>query len=162
MVLKLRDRILAGPAGGERPLTESEMVELALSVDLDALETGDYCRYQKRCYARNTVMINEHVELVVICWAAQQASSVHDHGRSNCLYLVADGTMQEEVYALEGSEPIRTEARTWERGEITIASGPTIHCISNPTENNLFTIHIYSPPLGDTVTNYTPIPTYDE
>ena len=48
------------------------------------------------------------------------------------------------------------------RGEITIASGPTIHRISNPTEKDLFTIHIYSPPLGDTVTNYTPMPTYDD
>ena len=162
MVLKLRDRILAGPAGDERPLTEEEIIELALGVDLDALETGGYCKYQKRCYARNTVMLNGHVELVVICWAATQASSVPDHGRSNCLYLVVDGTMQEELYVLEDGEPIRTEARTWERGEITMASGPTIHRISNPTERDLFTIHIYSPPLGDTVTNYTPIPTYDE
>ena len=71
------------------------------------------------------------------------------------------GTLNEKLAEL-GANLLIEVLPTWERGEITIASGPTIHCISNPTENNLFTIHIYSPPLGDTVTNYTPIPTYDE
>ena len=128
---------------------------------LDALDAGDYCKYQKRCYARNSVLLNERVELVVICWAAGQASSVHDHGRSNCLYLVAQGTMQEEIYLLEDGEPFRTEVRSWDRGEITVASGVTIHKISNPSDGDLFTIHIYSPPLGNSITNYTPLPTYE-
>ena len=164
MVLKLRDAILASPAGNERALTESEMVEMAAAVDLDALDFGEYCKFRKRCYARNTVMLNDFIELVVICWGSHQFSSIHDHGQSNCLYLVTAGTMQEEVYALEDgeAEPVRTEIRSWERGEITVASGPTIHRISNPGEVGLTTVHLYSPPLADKVTNFTPLPTYAE
>ena len=161
MVLKLRNAILAGPAGAERPLTEAEMIALAKAVELDALDVQEYCRFRRKCYTRNTVVLNEHVELVVICWGANQSSSVHDHGISNCLYLVTEGTMQEELFRLEEGKHVRTRSRLWSRGEITVASGPTIHRISNPSDNDLFTIHIYSPPLANRVTHYTPVPTYE-
>ena len=164
MVLKLRDAILASPAGNERALTETEMVELAAAVDLETLDFGDYGKFQRRCYARNTVLLNDHIELVVICWDGGQASSIHDHGDSNCLYLVTQGLMQEEVYVMEegAEEPVRTEVRQWDTGEITVASGSTIHRISNPNEHGLTTVHMYSPPLADKVTNFTPLPTYAE
>ena len=163
MVAKLRDAILAGPAGSDRPLTADEMIALAKGVDLDTLDLGEYCKFQKRCYARNTVLLNEHIELVVICWEAGQASSIHDHGDSLCLYLVSHGTMQEDVYeAPVGDDPEPELTRRWHRGDITLAEGPTIHRISNPAESGLVTIHVYSPPLDERVTHFTPMPTYAE
>ncbi|MHC4958046.1 MAG: cysteine dioxygenase [Planctomycetota bacterium] len=163
MVQKLRDQLLSGPAG-ERPLTKEEMVALAEAVDLDTLDLGEFVHFQSKCYARNTVLLNEHAELAVICWEVGQQSSIHDHGDSLCLYLVTGGTMREEIYEapeVEGGEPKRVLERDWHRGEITVAEGATIHRLTNPGKGGLVTIHIYSPPLDDRVTNFTPVPTYE-
>lgn len=156
----LRDRIVASPAGAERALTADEMLALARSVDLATLDVESYCKFSEERYARNTVFLNDHVELVVICWLPAQASAIHDHGRSNCLYLVTSGSMQEEMFELNAARrPRRTLVRNFDRGAITIAAPTDVHRILNPGPENLVTVHIYSPPLDTAVTNFTPIPT---
>ena len=159
MVSNLRDRILAGPAGTERVLERDEMVELAEAVDLASLDLGTYRRFQEICYARNRVLLNEHVELVVICWRSGQSSAIHDHGKSHCLYLVIEGEMLEERFRLNGpGEPEPTDERRFGPGDISVAAGHEIHRIHNRNGTDLVTVHIYSPPLGDTMKLFTPIP----
>jgi predicted metal-dependent enzyme (double-stranded beta helix superfamily) len=158
MVLKLRDRILAGEGGVARPLTPQEMKALARSVDLRTLDLSGYRRFQEECYARNTVLLNDQCELVVICWLPGQMSAVHDHGNSYCLYLVVDGTMVEERYRLRNGVPEPVDERSFHRGDITIAAGDSVHRINNRTKKELVTVHIYSPPLGPAMKLYTPIP----
>lgn len=152
MVEKLRDRILSnGPGGVERPLTRDEMLAWAADVDLDAVDLSCHCEFHADRYARNCVLKNEHFELVVICWRAGQVSPIHDHGESNCLYLVTGGTMTEEIYS-RSETPGRVtlvESREWACGDVTIADGPTIHRVCNHTGQDLVTIHLYSPPLPD-------------
>jgi cysteine dioxygenase len=158
MVFKLKDEILAGPAGSERALTRDEMVTLAAAVDLDTLDLGEYRRFQKSCYARNRIVLNDHVELVVICWLPGQSSVIHDHGMSLCLYLVVEGEMLEERYRLNGSgEPEPTDELTFGRGDISVSAGHEIHRINNRSDTDLVTVHIYSPPLGDSMRLFTPI-----
>ncbi len=159
MVSRLKDRIVASPAGSERALTRDEMVALASAVDVESLDLGDYGAVKKACYARNTVLLNDHIELVVICWLPGQASAVHDHGRSNCLYLIVEGEMQEELFDLgPGGQPEARSKRSFGRGEITVAASDDIHRITNITDEKLVTIHLYSPPLDEKMTMYTPIP----
>jgi cysteine dioxygenase len=160
MALALRDRLLAS-AASTRPLDAGEMLALARSVDLERLDLTAYREFCATRYARNCVFVNEHIELVVICWLAKQASSIHDHGRSNCLYLIVEGTMQEEMFDLDSAgKPRRLRAREFTRGQITIASPTDVHRIVNCTHDHLVTVHLYSPPLDDAVRNFTPIPTY--
>ena len=159
MVLKLKDRILEGPGGVERPLTPQEMLDFVSSVDLESLDLEEHLHYREECYARNTVLANDHFELVVICWRPGQASAVHDHGASHCAYLVTGGTASEQLFELdERGEPRPTKSRTWNRGDITLADGKTIHQVLNSTDRDLVTVHIYSPPLGEAMTMFTPIP----
>jgi cysteine dioxygenase len=157
MVLRLRDRILEA-GGAERPLTAGEMTSLARETDLSALDLGRYCSFKRDCYTRNTVLLNDNLELVVICWLAGQASAIHDHGDSRCLYLVVDGEMKEERFRVEGdAEPEPVDVRTFGRGDVTLALGSDVHRIRNDTAQNLTTVHIYSPPLANT-RMFTPIP----
>lgn len=161
MAHRLRQRLLASPAGSHRALTRDEMLEFARSIDLDTLDVSQYRKFDEVRYARSTVLLDERVELVVICWLPEQASSIHDHGQSNCLYLVVEGEMQEELFVVnEEGRPRRAVARRFGRGDITFAAPSDIHRIANLGAGNLVTVHIYSPPLDETVTNYTPIPTY--
>jgi cysteine dioxygenase len=158
MVLKLRDRILEGPGGVSRPFTPEEMAALARSVDLETLDLSGYRRFQEDCYARNTVLLNDRCELVVICWQPGQMSAVHDHGSSHCLYLVVEGTMVEERYTLRDGKPVPQDERSFGKGDITIAAGDSVHRINNRGSSPLVTVHIYSPPLGANMKLYTPIP----
>jgi cysteine dioxygenase len=159
MVMVLRHAVLASPAGSRRALTPDEMTALARAVDLSRLDLGDFRRFSEERYARNTVFLNEHIELVVICWRGGQASSIHDHGASNCLYLIVEGAMQEELFRLDDDgHPERTAKRHFGPGEITVAAPTDVHRITNPGEGELVTIHLYSPPLDERVTNFTPIP----
>jgi len=158
MVLKLRDRILEGPGGVTRPFTPQEMEALARSADLRTLDLSGYRRFQEECYARNTVLLNDQCELVVICWQPGQMSAVHDHGSSYCLYLVVDGTMVEERFRLRDGKPEPVDERSFGKGDITIAAGDSVHRINNRGEKPLVTVHIYSPPLGASMKLYTPIP----
>ena len=161
MVRSLRDRMLAGPAGVERPFTAEEMIEFARSVDLGTCDMTDYCSFKKGSYSRNRVHLNDHFELVVICWEQGQASSIHDHGVSNCLYLVLEGEMAEEEFELgPDGMPREKGLNTFTRGELTIVSGDHVHRILNRASERLVTIHMYSPPLDEAVTHYTPVPTY--
>jgi len=148
MVEKLKERLLRGPGGVERPFTPDEMLAAAHAVDLDELVLAPHVRFSDDAYARNVVERNDHFELVVICWKAGQSSPIHDHGKSNCLYLVTDGEMREEVFERDGGAAVRcTVRRTWPRGAITIADGPTIHRVCNRSDRDLVTVHLYSPPL---------------
>ncbi len=158
MVLKLRDRILAGPGGVQRPFTPAEMEALARSADTRTLDLTGYRRFQEECYARNTVLLNAQCELVVICWQPGQMSAIHDHGSSYCLYLIVEGVMIEERYRLRDGVPEKFDERSFARGGITIAAGDSVHRINNRGEKPLVTVHIYSPPLGANMKLYTPIP----
>ena len=161
MVGSLRDRMLVGPAGTERPFTADEMRQLAASVDIDHCDLSQHCGFKEGSYSRNRVHLNEHFELVVICWESGQASSIHDHGRSNCLYLVLGGEMTEEQFELgPDGMPRATGVSAFKAGEVTLVAGEYVHRINNRTAERLVTMHIYSPPLDEAVTHYTPVPTY--
>ena len=147
------------PAGTERPLTRDEMVAFAQSVDVTRFDTAGHDQFNEARYARNTIFENEHFELVLICWRNGQASAVHDHGKSYCLYLVLDGELEEELFELDADgEPRSVTVQSWETGGITVAAGHDVHQIRNYSGRDLRTLHIYSPPLKQTVKNFTQVP----
>lgn len=158
LVQSLAPRLRRTCDDASRPLTAEEMISVARSVDLDQLELGEFRGFDTCRYARNTVELNDAYELVVICWLPGQLSTIHDHGRSNCLYLVVEGEMTEELYGdadtIDG-EPELVRSRTFRRGDVTLAAGSDVHRIV-AGEGHLVTVHVYSPPLED-VRHFTEI-----
>jgi cysteine dioxygenase len=160
-VLTLRDQLLSGP-GASRPLTAEELRAFAASIDLDALRLDGYEGFSRARYARNRVHLDDNFELVVICWEPGQASSIHDHGASHCLYVVVRGQMVEERFRPgEGGQPVAQGSRRFGPSDTTLAVGPEIHRISNPGTERLVTLHVYSPPLDERATHFTAVPTYE-
>ncbi len=102
-------------------------------------------------YARNLIYKNENFEILCICWKPGQRSSIHDHTGSNCGAVVMQGTCRESFYECKDpskkcASPKRASV-TCEVGAIMCSGPGDIHRIENPTEQNLVSIHIYSPPL---------------
>lgn len=146
----LAPRLRAACDDASRPLTAEELLDIARSVDLERLDLGEFRCFDVERYARNTVELNDAYELVVICWLPCQLSTIHDHGESNCLYLVVEGDMVEEQYELGADgEPREVRSRHFGRGDVTLASGSDVHRIRNGDDTQLVTVHVYSPPLSD-------------
>tara|TARA_B100001996_G_C18668033_1_gene595584 strand:- start:2782 stop:3309 length:528 start_codon:yes stop_codon:yes gene_type:complete len=99
-------------------------------------------------YQRNVLKKTEFYELVAICWAPGQETSIHDHIGSDCAFLIADGVSTETIYELnEEGLAVPIEVRKYNAGEICAAEEPDIHRVSNESNGDLVNIHVYTPPL---------------
>ena len=101
-------------------------------------------------YERNPICSGPGWELVCICWRPGQTSPVHDHRGSGCGILVLRGTLTETVFETTSDGPMaKTGSRDLHQGEICASHDDDIHRIENAGEENLVTLHVYTPPLRD-------------
>lgn len=122
-------------------------------------------------YTRNLVFRNEHMDVILMCWPAGQASTIHDHDSSSCWVVVVEGTVDEVQYAVpmldrhfiesEMKNPTGAVGRCGElrvqnrfRLEVggctsTYANNDIgLHRVENNTDQPAYTLHIYAPPLS--------------
>ena len=114
-------------------------------------ELQPYLGFKERTYWRHLVCRNESVEMLVLCWKPGQRTVIHDHNGSQGAVLVQQGVVWETTFTFdEGSGLAYKSGREYGEGAVTGADVPDIHQLGNPdvSEQNLVTIHIYSPPLG--------------
>lgn len=114
-------------------------------------ELRTHLGFKPETYARHRVFINEHVELLVLCWRPGQRTPIHDHNGSYGTVRVLEGVMWETIFRLDGERGLVYEtAREWTGGQVTEgADVPDIHQIGNPdiSGQDLISLHAYAPPL---------------
>lgn len=123
---------------------------------LSRLELSEAClrhyrNFKSSTYARNRVMKNEFVEMLVLCWRPGQKTVIHDHNGSHGAVRVCEGILWETMFELDGDKTLRYKiSHEWRSGGVTGAAVPDIHVLGNPevSGQDLITIHIYAPPLG--------------
>ncbi|MBN8236998.1 cysteine dioxygenase family protein [Halobacillus kuroshimensis] len=98
-------------------------------------------------YYRQMIYEDEHVEMIVMNWADIECAP-HDHGESSGWILVMNGETKQTIYK-GGSEklpePLFTEYK--EKGRTMFAPKKGIHKMGRSGENDLVTLHLYSPPI---------------
>ncbi|MEJ8675457.1 cysteine dioxygenase family protein [Chromobacterium amazonense] len=115
---------------------------------LNQEELLPYWKFSGSHYHRNPIYGNEHFELLLFCWHRQQSSSIHNHHGSHCGIMVIQGTATEERYAATAQgQLISTETRDFKTGSILLNQARDIHKISNRQQEDLVTLHLYSPPM---------------
>jgi len=93
---------------------------------------------------------NEAVELLCLCWKSGQRSPIHDHASSVCGIKIIEGTGTETAYKLTPSGYIKAIAsRDYGCGQVLVSEDADTHQVANlqSLEEDLVTLHIYSPPL---------------
>ncbi len=114
-------------------------------------DVTQYLHFNDKHYARNKVMGSKFFDLFVMCWKPGQASLVHDHADSSCALKILAGTVTEVYCELIDStyRIVRPTKKTfYASGKICSAQDREIHQIINSSKDeNLVTLHIYSPPL---------------
>lgn len=111
-------------------------------------DVKEHCIFHDNHYSRNKVAGSDWFDFYVMCWKPNQASTIHDHQNSSCAFRILEGTATEVVYDLKDGYVYPIRSRTYSFGEICAAQDGEIHKITNESSNdNLITLHIYSPPL---------------
>jgi len=102
-------------------------------------------------YKRNLVFINDHIEMLILCWDRGQISGIHDHPDSGCVMAVLEGELKEDSYLKMDSQIVHNFSVIGKPGDVFYKKGSTgLHNILNTPDKCSVSLHIYSPP------NYNP------
>ena len=121
------------------------------NAEVSAEELAPYSGFKEGNYWRHLVCRNEFVEMLVLCWRPGQRTPIHDHNGSHGGVRVCEGTMWETTFTYDSTKGLEYKsAREYSPGAVTGSDVPDIHQLGNPdvSEQDMITIHIYSPPLG--------------
>lgn len=149
-VLSLPDLVAALESQTSAP-TLAQIFGWLEEAEISETELAPYRGFKEGNYWRHLVYRNEFVEMLVLCWRPGQRTPIHDHNGSHGGVRVCEGTMWETTFTYDPDDGLEYKsAREYLAGAVTGSDVPDIHQLGNPdvSEQDMVTIHIYSPPLG--------------
>jgi uncharacterized NAD(P)/FAD-binding protein YdhS len=129
------------------------LIDLATALEDAQLTFADvepFVHANPQNYNRATVVLRDQYELLVMTWLNGQSSVPHDHGGSICAMLTVRGQAVEGTYSVAPDGYVDPEyENVFVAGQVTAGEDAAVHTVSNPGNEVLVTVHIYSPPLRD-------------
>jgi cysteine dioxygenase len=105
-------------------------------------------RFDGRPYTRIPIHREGAIEVVVICLADGQTSSVHDHEGSNCVVRLLRGKLLESLFSDAGDGTLRFESNhCLTPGQVSALDGRQVHQLSNLARDGSVLLNFYSPPF---------------
>ncbi len=98
-------------------------------------------------YTRIPLSRDDELEVVLICFAEGQTSSVHDHQGSNCVVRVISGKILETLYERNGDTLDLLGSSYLKPGDISGLDGVQVHQLSNLHTKGSVLVNFYSPPF---------------
>ena len=83
----------------------------------------DYKKFCEKGYQRNRIYIDDHIEVLILCWNSKQTSGVHDHPTNGCILKVLQGSLTEEIWTMTAEKPIKTTEHESAIGTISFQKG---------------------------------------
>jgi cysteine dioxygenase len=105
-------------------------------------------RFAGEHYTRTTLYRDAALEVVVICFAEGQATSVHDHQGSNCVIRVLRGKILENHFVATPGGPLDLLGSHYlQPGDVSGLDGVQVHQLCNLDPNGTVLLNFYSPPF---------------
>ncbi|NVK73103.1 MAG: cysteine dioxygenase family protein [Oceanospirillaceae bacterium] len=136
--------------------------KLSLCRDIESLKTTfamipadtsqllKYIRFDAESYTRNRVIRTDKFEILVLCWKAGQESKIHNHEDSTCMFMVVEGELTDTHFVRNSDQLISISVNELSYGQRSLLFGENYyHKISNNSNVDAVSIHLYSPPLGE-------------
>ena len=126
--------------------------ELQQRLDDDAISAdslADYIHFSDERYSRNLLAHGPQFYALVLCWKPGQASPIHDHKGASCGVRVIEGTATETSFRWDDGRLVPDRVTTMQAGEVCGSFDDDIHEIRNNGDENLVTLHVYSPYLDN-------------
>lgn len=134
----------------EAPADLDTLKRLLGDLDVTRDDLGRCVHFECDHYARNKVASSPWYEMVCVCWKPGQRTPIHDHRASSCAFLVVEGVATEVLFELGDDGKLSDESQPYPRetGYICASWDADIHEIVNDTNEDMITLHIYSPALS--------------
>lgn len=100
-------------------------------------------------YGRNVIYRNNELEVIVINITPHKGTAIHDHGKSIGCAMVIEGTIVNSIYRLNGDRSEQFSSFCINQGECLYSTKGMIHKMTNPSNERMISLHVYSPPLKD-------------
>lgn len=126
--------------------------ELQARLDDDRISVAslaDYIRFSDDRYSRNLLAHGPQFYALVLCWKPGQASPIHDHKGASCGVRVIEGTATETSFRWQDGRLLPDRVTSMHAGEVCGSFDDDIHEIRNNGDQNLVTLHVYSPYLDN-------------
>eukprot|EP00093_Oithona_nana_P008935 08935.XXX_336038_337356_1 [CDS] Oithona nana genome sequencing. len=116
-----------------------------------------YAKFDKYRYTRNLVHEgNGKFNLMLLCWAPGNQSTIHDHANSHCFVKVLDGTLREVRFFWphenqdEHGLMLEKDRYDAKRNSVSYMSDELgLHRVENTSHSNgAVSLHLYSPPFA--------------
>jgi cysteine dioxygenase len=133
-----------------RPLQINEVRTLLSALAACSDELTLFADFDARTYKRNRIFRNDAVDILLLCWRSKQRTPIHDHAGSICGVYVLQGEATEIAFKPSGvGLLIPGESKSLRSGDITVSIDSDAHMVGNfaAPEQDLITLHCYSPPL---------------
>jgi cysteine dioxygenase len=134
----------------EVPVSTAYLRKVLRRLRLGLPALSRYVRFGRDCYKRNVLHNSPAYQALILCWRSGQRSPIHDHRGSACGVRVLKGTATEVVFERSPSGLIYpASTRKLTAGSICASFDSDIHQMGNleNSQEDLVTLHIYSPPL---------------
>jgi cysteine dioxygenase len=105
-------------------------------------------RFEGGTYTRTSILRNDQMEVVLICFADGQTTSVHDHQGSNCVVRVLRGKILENHFVAGPSGELdHSNSQYLQTGDVSGLDGEQIHQLCNLAPSGTVLLNFYSPPF---------------
>ena len=112
---------------------------------------ANYAHYCPGEYTRHLIEKNEHYELLLLSWDADQESPIHNHMDQNCWMVVVEGIVEEVQFSCQGpGQPLlRGKATALERGGVAyIHDDIALHLVRSGGGQRGASLHLYAKPYA--------------
>jgi cysteine dioxygenase len=105
-------------------------------------------RFDGRPYTRIPIHRDTGIEIVLICFADGQTSSVHSHEGSNCVVRLLRGKILENLFTDAGDGTLQFERNhSLLPGDVSGLDGSQVHQLINLDAQGSVLLNFYSPPF---------------
>lgn len=134
---------------GRIPL--NELTHIVGTADLSLADVSAFVRLAPDHYQDTLVCRREHFEIRSLGWQSGQRSSIHDHYGSSCVVRMMKGKLRNTDFECNGAGFVRaTRSNDLKCGQVNAKQDDEIHQLVNENPDDAVSLHIYSPPLGET------------
>ncbi len=129
----------------------SDFVKISKRLKLKASDFEEHASWGEDSYTRNCIGRNEHYELLLLCWDAQQDTPVHCHNGEECWVYNLQGNFEEIRFDFKDEseeELIETSRETMQAKEISyMHDNMGFHSLHNRSKQRGMTLHLYMNPI---------------
>lgn len=146
LTLPLSISSLIEKIGNKKDLSPSQIISFIKEANIQAQDLAEWSDFDhdiNEGYGRKLIYQHDHYEIMVMSWAAYDATAIHDHGSTDWGAVQVFGELEHVTYDLEDSYlTIQLKEKISDQ-EVIYVNNDLIHRMINHSNRKVFSLHVY-------------------